>query len=84
MNLKAHHILRERLAPLLVAERLKRNLQPEQIALVCDLSVDTINLIESGGEISFKKYRQLLRYYHKEIKIELVDYDTPVPIKPAI
>ena len=60
---------------MLVEERLKRNLQPAQIALVCDLSVDTINQIESGGAMSFKKYRQLLRYYHKEIKVKLVDYD---------
>ena len=75
MRLKAHHILRERLAPLLVEERLKRNLQPAQIALVCDLSVDTINQIESGGAMSFKKYRQLLHYYGKKIKVELIDYD---------
>ena len=75
MRLKAHHILRERLAPLLVEERLKRNLQPAQIALVCDLSLDTINQIEVGGAMSFKKYLRLLRYYNKKIKLELVDYN---------
>ena len=77
MKLKAHQILRDRLAPLLVEERLKRNLQPEQIALVCDLSADTIKQIEKGCDMSFQKYRRLLRHYNKKIKLELVDYDTP-------
>ena len=73
MRLKAHHILREALAPLLAEERQKRNMLPEQVAAACDLSVENIRLIETGALVSIKKYHRLLFYYNKKIKIILAD-----------
>lgn len=73
MKMKSHYILRHQLAPLLREERLKRKLLPAQIALVCDLSVDTINQIEAGGGVSIRQYRHLIKYYRKKIKVCLVD-----------
>ena len=75
MHTTSNLLLRQHLAPLLRQERLNRNLTPSQIAIVCDLSADTIERIENGLGVSIRKYIHLLRYYHKEIKVELVDYN---------
>ncbi|MBQ8662030.1 MAG: helix-turn-helix domain-containing protein [Alphaproteobacteria bacterium] len=78
MRIHSHHILREALAPLLTEERQKRNMLPEQVAAACGLSVENIRLIETGAPVSIKKYHRLMFYYNKKIKIELVDYNTPI------
>ena len=54
MRLKAHHILREALAPLLAEERQKRNMLPEQVAMACDLSVENIHRIVTGARFQSK------------------------------
>lgn len=73
MHITSNLILRQYLAPLLRQERLNRNLTPSQIAIVCDLSADTIERIERGLGVSIRKYIHLLHYYGKNIKIELID-----------
>lgn len=41
--------------------------------MACDMSVENIRLIEAGAPVSIKKYRRLLFYYNKKIKIILAD-----------
>lgn len=73
MHITSNLILRQHLAPLLRQERLNHGLTPSQVAIVCDLSADTIERIENGLGVSIRKYINLLHHYGKNIKIELVD-----------
>ena len=73
MHDSSNLILRRHLAPLLRQERINRGLTTSQVAIVCDLSADTIERIEKGLAASVKKYFHLLHYYRKNIKIDLID-----------
>ena len=73
MHITSNLLLRQYLAPLLRQERLNRGLTPSQVAIVCDLSADTIERIENGLGVSIRKYIHLLHYYGKNMKIELID-----------
>ena len=54
MHITSNLILRQHLAPLLRQERLNRGLTPSRIAIVCDLSADTIERIEKGLGVSIR------------------------------
>ena len=73
MTVTSSLILRQHLGPLLKEERLSRGQTPQQVTVECDLAAETIMQIEKGERASIQKYLRLMRYYRKNMKIELID-----------
>ena len=57
----------------LAAIRKKRNLSQADVALVTDLSVNNINILEQGRPVSYAKYKKLLRFYGKKLALKIID-----------
>ena len=53
--------------------RLERGLSQTDVALQTDISLAELNRMEAGAMISFKKYKQLIHFYGKEIHFILKD-----------
>ena len=55
--------------------RQERNVTIADIALHADLSVETIQQLESGSEKEYVQYKRLLRYYGKTFDLILKNID---------
>ena len=71
MTLK--QIMRQELAPQLIALRKSRGLSLQDIALQTPLSMHMITLIEQGGNVSFHHYLRLIKFYGKKLEFQLTD-----------
>ena len=63
MNLKK--IMREELAPQLIALRKQKGLSLQDVALMSPLSMNMIALIEQGAPLSARHYLRLIKFYGK-------------------
>ena len=43
------------------------------VAMMTNLSMDVITAIEKGRDISYEKYRHLLRFYDKKLEIKIIN-----------
>ena len=53
--------------------RIEKGLTTADVALHCDLSLNSINEIEKGNKVSFTKFKRLLSFYDKKFKILITD-----------
>ncbi len=71
MNIK--QLIRKQLAPQLIALRQERGLSLQDVALQTPLSMNMICMMERGENLSSRSYRQLLKFYKKELCFVLKD-----------
>ena len=71
MSLK--QIMRQELAPQLVALRKAKGLSLQDVALQTPLSMNMITLMEKGENLSFKHYLRLIKFYGKKLEFRLTD-----------
>lgn len=69
MSLK--QIMRQELAPQLVALRKAKGLSLQDVALQTPLSMNMILLMEKGENLSFKHYLRLIKFYGKKLEFKL-------------
>ena len=69
MNLKK--IMREELAPQLIALRKQKGLSLQDVALMSPLSMNMIALIEQGAPLSARHYLRLIKFYGKKLEFRL-------------
>ncbi len=69
MNLKK--IMREELAPQLIALRKQKGLSLQYVALMSPLSMNMIALIEQGAPLSARHYLRLIKFYGKKLEFRL-------------
>lgn len=62
-----------RAAPEFVRLRQARGLSAADVALMTDLSMRAIYMIESGKLVSYKKIRRLLRFYNQRFELKIVE-----------
>ncbi len=53
--------------------RLEKNVDIQTVANLLNLSVDEIADMEKGGLVNWYKYKRLIAFYDKELKVGLVD-----------
>jgi transcriptional regulator with XRE-family HTH domain len=53
--------------------RIEKGLTTADVALHCDLSLNSINEIEKGNKVAFDKYCHLLTFYNKKLDIVIKD-----------
>lgn len=53
--------------------RLEKNVDIQTVANLLNLSVDEIAEMEKGGLVNWYKYKRLIAFYGKELKVGLVD-----------
>ena len=53
--------------------RIEKGLTTADVALHCDLSLNSINEIEKGNKVSFTKFKRLLSFYDKRFEILITD-----------
>ncbi len=73
MSLK--QIMRQELAPQLVALRKAKGLSLQDVVLQTPLSMNMITLMEKGENLSFKHYLRLIKFYGKKLELKLADLD---------
>ena len=71
MNLK--QIMRQELAPQLIAIRKQKGLSLQDVALQTPLSMSMITIMEQGGNLSFSHYLRLIKFYGKKLEFRLTD-----------
>ncbi len=71
MNLK--QIMRQELAPQLIALRKEKGLSLQDVALQTPLTMNMITIMEQGGNLSFHHYLRLLKFYGKKLEFNLTD-----------
>ena len=69
------YLMRQNLAPQLVALRKARCLSLQDVALQTPLSMNMILLMEKGENLSFKHYLRLIKFYGKKLELKLADLD---------
>ena len=69
MNLKK--IMREELAPQLIALRKQKGLSLQDVALMSPLSMNMIALMEQGAPLSARHYLRLIKFYGKKLEFRL-------------
>ncbi len=55
--------------------RVQSGLSLSDIAMMTNLSMDVITGIEKGRDISYEKYRHLLRFFDKKIDVKIINLD---------
>ena len=70
-NLK--QIMRQKLAPQLIALRKEKGLSLQDVALHTPLSMNMINIMEQGGVLASHHYLRLIKFYGKKLEFELKD-----------
>lgn len=53
--------------------RLEKNIDIQTVANLLNLSVDELAEMEKGGLVNWYKYKRLIAFYDKELKVGLVD-----------
>ena len=53
--------------------RIEKGLTTADVALHCDLSLNSINEIEKGNKVSFTKFKRLLSFYDKSFEVVITD-----------
>ena len=53
--------------------RIEKGLTTADVALHCDLSLNSINEIEKGNKVSFTKFKILLSFYDKRFEVVITD-----------
>lgn len=53
--------------------RVQSGLSLSDVAMMTNLSMDVITGIEKGRDISYEKYRHLLRFFDKKIDIKIIN-----------
>ena len=71
MNLKK--IMREELAPQLIALRKEKGLSIQDVALQTPLSMNMINIMERGERLATRHYLRLTKFYGKKLEFMLKD-----------
>ena len=71
MNLK--QIMRQELAPQLIALRQQKGLSLQDVALQTPLSMNMISLMEKGAPLSARHYLRLIKFYSKKLEFNLTD-----------
>ena len=69
------YLMRQDLAPQLVALRKEKCLSLQDVALQTPLSMNMITLMEKGENLSFKHYLRLIKFYGKKLELKLADLD---------
>lgn len=59
----------------LIEIRKERGIPIAEIAMMTNLSMETIINMEKGNQVSFDKYRKLLRFLGKRIEVKVVDIE---------
>ena len=67
------YLMRQKLAPQLIALRKEKGLSLQDVALQTPLTMNMITLMEQGGNLSFHHYLRLLRFYGKKLEFNLTD-----------
>ena len=71
MNLK--QIMRQKLAPQLIAIRKEKGLSLQDVALQSPLSMSMLTQMEQGEPLSARHYLRLIRFYGKKLEFRLTD-----------
>ena len=71
MNLK--QIMRQELAPQLIAIRKEKGLSLQDVALQSPLSMSMLTQMEQGEPLSARHYLRLIRFYGKKLEFRLID-----------
>ena len=53
--------------------RIDKGLTTADVALHCDLSLNSINEIEKGNKVSLTKFKKLLSFYNKKFEVVIKD-----------
>ena len=53
--------------------RIDKGLTTADVALHCDLSLNSINETEKGNKVSFTKFKKLLSFYNKKFEVVIKD-----------
>ena len=53
--------------------RIEKGLTTADVALHCDLSLNSINEIEKGNKVSFTKFKKLLSFDNKRFEVVITD-----------
>ena len=69
------YLMRQDLAPQLVALRKEKCLSLQDVAMQTPLSMNMILLMEKGENLSFKHYLRLIKFYGKKLELKLADLD---------
>jgi transcriptional regulator with XRE-family HTH domain len=72
-NITLKKDVRLRIYKELIKVRQEKGLSQSDVALQTNISLQKLNDMENGGVCSWKKIRNLLYFYHKDWKIELID-----------
>ncbi len=71
-----HKTLRSEILQHIAAEiqdlRKAAGLSLADVAMMTNLSMDVITAIEKGRDVSYEKYRHLLRFYDKKLEIKII------------
>ncbi len=54
--------------------RIQSGLSLSDVAMMTNLSMEVITAIEKGRDISYEKYRCLLRFFDKKIEVKITDW----------
>ena len=71
MNLK--QIMRQELAPQLIAIRKQKGLSLQDVALQSPLSMSMLTQMEQGEPLSARHYLRLIKFYGKKLEFRLTD-----------
>ncbi len=71
MNLK--QIMRQELAPQLIAIRKEKGLSLQDVALQSPLSMSMLTQMEQGEPLSARHYLRLIKFYGKKLELRLTD-----------
>lgn len=53
--------------------RQEKNIDIQTVANLLKMSVNEIAEMEKGGLVNWHKYKRLIAFYHKELKVSLAD-----------
>lgn len=53
--------------------RVQSGLSLSDVAMMTNLSMDVITAIEKGRDVSYEKYRHLLRFYDKKLELKIIN-----------
>ena len=73
MNLK--QIMRQELAPQLIAIRKEKGLSLQDVTLQSPLSMSMLTQMEQGEPLSARHYLRLIKFYGKKLELKLADLD---------
>ena len=71
MNLK--QLMRQQLAPQLIALRKEKGLSLQDVALQTPLSMNMIAQMENGATLFIRHYARLIKFYGKRLEFRLND-----------